>query len=209
MASLSSRLRSTDWASLSNGIFLPLGAVAGYQTGNASYTPASNIDVGNGDAPAAGFTVNTLRFNASGIGLTLAGVNTISTGGLLVTGNAASGGTVSGGTITSGGGSELVVVNFGSLNIGAVIADNGTPSALTVGGSGATTLSAANAYSGVTYLDNGRLNLANPNALGPNNGGLYISGGTLDNTSGSDFTLPGDRAQTWNGDFTYAGRRTP
>jgi autotransporter-associated beta strand protein len=43
--------------------------------------------------------------------------------------------------------------------------------------------------------------------LGPNVGAgvLYIRGGTLDNSYGSDLTLASNNAQVWDGDFPYAG----
>ena len=70
-------------------------------------------------------------------------------------------------------------------------------------GSGTLTLNGANAHSGGTTLAAGRLNVNSPGALGS---GLFtISAGLLDNTSGGAVTLGSNNAQTWAGDFAFAG----
>jgi autotransporter-associated beta strand protein len=56
-----------------------------------------------------------------------------------------------------------------------------------------------------TTLSSGQLNLNHTNAIG--NGGLTLSGGTLDNTSGAAITLATNNTQNWNGNFTFAGSR--
>ena len=161
----------TTWATNTGGT---IGALSTYATGNAAYaTAASNIDVGAGgngttDAPAAAFTVNTLRFNASGLTLTApAGVNTVSTGGILVT--SGSSGTITGGNLEAGAGRELVIINnAGTLNIGSVIQDNAAGSSvltLTGGLYGTTELLNVNSFSGQTNLLGGTLDLANSLAL--------------------------------------------
>ena len=68
----------TDWAGLSGGNIV---AMTTYQTGNANYTTNNNVDVANGDTPASGITVNTLRFNGNNT-LNLSGTNTVNTGGV-------------------------------------------------------------------------------------------------------------------------------
>jgi autotransporter-associated beta strand protein len=77
------------------------------------------------------------------------------------------------------------------------------PTGLTVNGAGAVTIATSNGYTGGTTLVKGRLNMANSAAFGT--GPLAISGGTLDNTSGSSVTLPGTFTQSWSGNFTYGG----
>ena len=74
---------------------------------------------------------------------------------------------------------------------------------LTKSGSGALTLATANSYSGYTTLEAGTLNLANPAALGTSL--FVVSGGTLNNTSGSALALVNNVQQAWNGDFTFTG----
>lgn len=78
-----------------------------------------------------------------------------------------------------------------------------TGGALTKSGTGALTLNTSNTYAGGTTLNAGTLNLGNASALGT--GALTITGGTLDNTSGSAMTNTGNNAQNWNGDFTFTG----
>ncbi len=70
-------------------------------------------------------------------------------------------------------------------------------------GSGILTLSGANNYSGGTYISGGTLRINNANAIGT--GTLTISGGTLDNTKGTAFTLATNNPINLLGGFTYAG----
>lgn len=75
-------------------------------------------------------------------------------------------------------------------------------------GAGALTLSGANTLTGNTTLEAGTLNVNNASALGnTSSGALVVKGGTLDNTSGADVTLPAAKAQTWAGDFTFTGSK--
>ena len=150
----------TTWASISASG--SLGALSTYQTGAGNYISTSNIDVGNSvasatDSPSGNFTVNTLRFNAAGLtlALSLSGTGVVSTGGILVT-SAGTTDSITGGTLESGGGKELLVIDNGSLNIGSVIADSaGGASALNLVGSGTTSLTASNTYSGQTTIGGG------------------------------------------------------
>ncbi len=71
---------------------------------------------------------------------------------------------------------------------------NGT-TALTRSGTGALTLGSTNTYSGATSLTAGTLNINNGSALG--NSVFTITGGTIDNTSGSLVTL-NNNVQNWN-----------
>ena len=74
--------------------------------------------------------------------------------------------------------------------------------ALVKNGPGSLTIDTANSYTGGTSLNNGLLNLGNQNALGT--GPLTISGGSIDNTSGSLITLSGGAVNV-NGGFTFVG----
>ena len=74
---------------------------------------------------------------------------------------------------------------------------------LAITGGGAVTIANSNSYTGGTTLFNGLLNLANSAALG--SGPLAITGGSLDNTSGTAMTLGGNIAQSWSGSFTFVG----
>jgi autotransporter-associated beta strand protein len=170
---------ANDWA-------LPLGGTT--VMGTATYTvnvftnPTANVAVTASEAPAA-FTVNSLCFNsAAAVTLTLSGVNTVTSGGLLVDAtNGSSGITITGGTLTSGntnadGTHDLIFINntasSGNIVINSVIADNGANSVgLTVGStsvalpSGSVQLGAANTFSGTTLVTAGTLQLNNSLAL--------------------------------------------
>jgi autotransporter-associated beta strand protein len=77
---------------------------------------------------------------------------------------------------------------------------------LTMNGSGTVTIGNANAYSGSTNLNAGRLNIANSAALGSAYFGatLTINGGTLDNMSGGPLKTD-NYPIFWNGGFTFVG----
>ena len=127
-------------------------------------------------------------------------------------------------TLNNGIAAGAISATTGSHTINAPIALNGnaniTPGAstgitfggiisgigrsLTFSGAGASTLNAANTYSGGTTLSAGTLNLGNDAALG--GGPLTISAGTtIDNTKGSLLTSANNNAQNWNGSFTFTG----
>ena len=165
-----------DWANQSGGNIIKL---ASYNAN--SFTSTDNANVTGSQTPAAGITVNTLRFNdAPATTLTLSGTNTVSTGGLLVTAATATNGvTIAGGNLQAGGGKELVLINNGKLAVSSAIVNNSTASALTVAGTGTTTLSGANTYSGVTTVTGGTLSVANlGNALGTGTSPLVLGGGS-------------------------------
>lgn len=138
-----------------------------YSTGNANYTATRNIDVTDGDAPAADFTVNTLRFNGNHT-LTLLGTNNVvSTGGVLVTSGSTS--TITGGTLRSSGTADaLQFINFGTqLTINSVIANNGSdPTNVTLAGPGTTILNGENTYTGGTFITGGTVKVGHAQALG-------------------------------------------
>lgn len=156
-------------------------------TGNANVTVAAL-------AATAGSTVNSIRFNTAATAqtLTLSGVNTITTGGILI-GNTTSGIiTIAGGTIQPGAGvGELALIvnkpNTGEI-ISSVIADNGaTPTAVTFRGNpnGGTTgsilgLAANNIYTGPTYVTSGRLQVVTAGINTPfgtgSNAIVYVDG---------------------------------
>jgi len=165
----------SNWASLSGNNIIPL---ASYNADTFT-TATFNTDVTTTDAPAA-FTVNTLRLSGAGAAgaLTLAsGTSVVNTGGILVT-SAATGATIGGsGSIAPGAGKELVIIDNGALTINAPIANNAAgASALTLAGSGTTTLNGNSTYTGATVIDSGKVILGGSNALGA---ALSVNGGTL------------------------------
>jgi autotransporter-associated beta strand protein len=174
----------TTWLTNSSGT---LGALSTYATGTANYIATNNVDVTSGDS-VSGVTVNTLRFNAANDALTLAGTNVVSTGGILATATGA-GSTISGGTLTSGGGKELVIIDNGSLNVGSVIANNtGGASALTLAGTGTTTLSGANTFTGNTSINAGTTKLG-VSQVGTASGALGTGAGTVSVATGATLDL--------------------
>ena len=198
--------QQNDWL-LARGA--PTGTLAATYTADDFTTAANNVNVTGNDSPAT-FTINSLRFNTAGAQtLTLSGVNTITTGGILVGFTVgANTTTITGGTLTSGNTTadskhDLIVFNNNSASsssivaINSVIADNGaTPVGLTVGTTQAVTptgtvqLGAANTFSGTTYITKGTLTLLNSLAL---------------QNSTFDTTLPGTLVLTSVGGATTFG----
>ncbi len=131
---------------------------ASYST---TYAATNNVDVTNGDAPS-GVTVNSLRFGgASNKVLTLSGINTVSTGGILIT-PAATGSQITGGTLRgnpNAASRELLLINHGSIDVTSTIADNGSGSSVVIGGPGTTTLGGSNTFTGVVSINQGTTKL--------------------------------------------------
>jgi len=151
------------WASTSGSNVVSFNGA--YSTGNANYTSTKNVDVTNGDS-VSDVTVNTLRFNGNDT-LTLSGTNTVGLGAVLVTSTVSTGATITGGTLKAGAGKELVLINKGNqLTVNSIIADNATPSVLTLSGPGTTILNGVNTYTGATYINGGTVKVGNSSALG-------------------------------------------
>ena len=169
---------------------------------SATYQQITGAITGQNNA-----TFTTLNISGNN-DFTLAASQTVSVNGILKTGNVVGGATISGGTgiqaATSG--AELVIRTDGAndaLTISSPILANGA-SMLTKSGAGTLTLSAANNYTGGTYLNAGTLNINNAAALGT--GKLTINGGTIDNTSAAALTT-GNNTQAWNNDFAFTGTK--
>lgn len=86
---------------------------------------------------------------------------------------------------TTAGTTRNVAVNGNTLNVGGVISNGTTVNSLTKTGGGVLTFSgtAANAYTGLTTVTNGALNLAKTAAVNSIVGDLLISGGRLQFTN--------------------------
>ena len=186
---------TVDWATtISSSSPYTLSGLAG---GNYTALPTSggsssiNYIMTTGTSLGGNVSVNMLKLENPSGDLALGGNTlTFSGSGLLCSGSTAT--TITG---TAGGtrltGTELIVhqYNSGGLTIGAVI---GGTTILTKTGSQKLTLSGANTHSGVTYLNAGKLNLANQNALSGST--LNMNGGTLSfdsSVSGNAFTIKG------------------
>ena len=174
--------------------FARVNANAGAQGGTHIYGGAiyTNIFANNtntdmtADLTAANNT-NTMsvRFtNASPRTLTLTGTNVITSGGILVgSGVGANQTTITNAALTSGNGQDLIVHQYdtlGNLVIHSIVTDNGATSiALTKTGGGTVVLGGANSYSGLTYINQGTLQVGTGgtagnlgNALGVTNSGV-------------------------------------
>jgi autotransporter-associated beta strand protein len=170
---------ANNWTSDSAGSTLLAGAPSTTADVVFAATGASNLSTTLG----ADYTVSTVTLNTGGI--TIGGANTLTantTSALAIRDTATSG------------------TNVISANLA------GTGAGLTKSGAGTLTLSGANTFGGGLILSAGTLNLNS--ATAPGSGTITISGGTLDNTSGSAVTLSNNNTQSWNGDFTFTGTNT-
>lgn len=184
----------TDWAVGSP--IAPL-AAGGYQadlnpanwgaTSNVTLNASTTANVGDGT------NINSLQLTAAST-VTLDGTLTLSSGGLLVTGNGAT--AIAGGTLKGGAGADLIVHQYATsdLTISSTLADNGSASSLTKSGTGKLVISGANSLTGGNYLNAGAVEVSDLAKLA--GGPLVFAGGALRYT-GADATE--NRAITLNG----------
>lgn len=173
-----------------------------------------NLTVGSFNVTAATgtFTIRNATNNTTST-LTLGGAGDLGNG---VSGTAADllyAATGSTFTITGVNGTNALVNvvlgqsgNFnaaGTINVSSVISDGGNNFAVTKTGAGTLALQGANTYGGGTTLSTGTLSIENNSAIGT--GAFTINGGTITNGGGSAVTLATNNAQTWGGNFSYAG----
>lgn len=192
------------WATINNAGWV---TVAGGFGGPATYTSDTwgaglNTDVTTSSSPASDATTGTLRFNTAAANIvTLAGTNTISSGGILVTSAVgANASTITGGSLRGANGSDLVVfqnntTSGGSLTIASSIVDNTSATGLTKAGQGSLHLTGVNNYTGNTVINSGAISFSGSNT---SIGNVYVnSGGTL--RIGANNTLPDTANLTLNG----------
>jgi autotransporter-associated beta strand protein len=100
----------------------------------------------------------------------------------------------------------LTINGSGSTTISGITSGTGS---ITKTGAGALTLSGANTYSGGTTLTSGTLNINNAGSGGTSSaigtGTFTINGGTIDNTTAGAITLSTNNAVTFGGNFTFGG----
>ncbi|MGA2498363.1 MAG: autotransporter-associated beta strand repeat-containing protein, partial [Tepidisphaeraceae bacterium] len=158
-----------------------------YTTANSAATFSGNADITGSFTATSGATVNSIRFNTGSLTLTLAGTNTISTGGVLF-GSGITAATITGGTIRPAAGQELVFINNKpnvAATIGSVLADGtsgpttvtfrGNPNAGTTGAIFSVT--ANNTYTGPTYITLGRVQDSTAGVTTPlGTGTVYVDG---------------------------------
>ena len=175
-----------SWAAKSaDGTFITaLEGVGGY-TGSTASTLAGNADVASGvdTSLAADASVTSLRFSQNeGRVISIAGGQTLTTGGLLITPSVGTAGSaINGGTLRGAAGKDLVVFQNGTqaFTIGSVIADNTSATGLTKAGSGRLVLTAQNSFTGNIQISQGALEVS-----GGSNGtlsgiGANIAGRTI------------------------------
>ncbi len=193
------------------------GALSFTNTGSISVTSTASTTLTFTGSNAINFapaivngsgTVGLIKNGTSALVLTgsstYTGTTAINQGTLQIGNGGATGGLSPSSAITGSAGATLAFnrsntvtqgIDFNSAIGGSVnVAQNGV---------GTLVLSGSNAYSGVTTLSAGRLNINHANAIGT--GTFTISGGSLDNASASALSLATNNPQNWNGDFTFVG----
>lgn len=144
---------------------------------------------------------------------------TILSGGLLVSTAGTGSSTITGGTLKGAAGADLIVLQnliASPLTIGSVIADNGSATALTLGGLGGTLiLTNNNTYTGATYINAGSLQVGAGAASGSisTSSSIIDSGGTLsfnrpDSTSVGAVSGLGGITQLGTGTLTLTADNT-
>lgn len=126
------------------------------------------------------------------------------TGGVTLTDNATIGTTAGNLTLTSGNnldasGFDLTLDSNSQISVNRVITDSTGNSDVTKTGTGSTTFTQNNTYSGTTTVSEGTLTITNSGALGDTSNGTTVSsGGTLELSGG--LTLAGGETFTVSGD---------
>jgi autotransporter-associated beta strand protein len=181
-----------DWATNStDGDDGPITTFTAYTLSSVAGNSAANyldknISVDSSQTLDLAVTPNSLRFNTAGAHtLTLTDVNTITTGGILVTSAVGANPLlITGGSLSGAAGGDLSITQNnpdGSLTIASVIDNNGTTNVVKFG-PGLAILSGDNTYTGATTVSGGTLTLSGANTV--NSGTLTVA-----NIGGIDATL--------------------
>ena len=182
LLTLSGNLSGTQNLALGGAGSITISGVIGTSTGTLTKDGAGTATLSGSNTYTGATTINagTLQIGNAGTTGSLATSSAITNNGTLAFNRT--------NTITQGTDFNSVISGTGSL---------------IQAGSGNLILSGANSYSGGTTLSAGTLNINNASAIGT--GTLTISGGTLNNTSGSLVTLSTNNAQNWNSNFAFTG----
>ncbi|MEA3209118.1 MAG: hypothetical protein QOE70_2175 [Chthoniobacter sp.] len=167
--------------------------------GTIDNTSAGAITTGNyaqtwgGDFAFTG--TQALNFGAGAV--TLGASRVVTVGGTGATGTLTVNGDI------TGAGFDLTKAGTGTLVLNGVV---GTTTGGVLVNAGTLTLTGPNTYTGATTLAGGAtLNFNSTRAVGA--GTLVLNGGTLDNSTVAAITNLNNNAQTWGGDFVFAGTR--
>ena len=183
---------NSDWAAQSAGgtNLTSLATLGGYTASTASAL-AGNADVSSGvdTSLAASASVTSLRFNQNeGRTISIAGGQTLTTGGILVTPTVATAGSaINGGTLSGPAGKDLAVFQNSPVAfiVGSVIADSTTATGLTKAGNGSLSLTAQNSFTGNIQVSGGSL-VVSGGSNGTLNGlGANVAGRTLNVAQGA------------------------
>ncbi len=171
---------------------------SGNGTGGGGGGAGSSSSGSNGAAPAGGAGGT----GTNGLGIGGNGANGYSFTSSPSTTNGSNGGVPGGG----GSGAYWTGSNpsSGQGASGQIIISYTVSYSITKSGIGTLTLGGTNSFVGGVTLSAGTLNINNASALGATSGTFTISGGTLDNTSGSSITMV-NYPMSWAGHFTFTG----
>ena len=180
----------TDWLAAAS----PAAAYSAYSALAASGLSATGNYLSTADLTIAGpESVNSLKL-AGAQTLSLTGLLTVATGGVLFD-NGTGAATITGGALGASA-SEVIVTVAGAAAANALtIASpiSGGAGSLTKAGPGLLVLSGANAYTGATYINQGTVRLSGTTVtLGSNSSVSLLQGATL------DINAAGSSASNWN-----------
>jgi autotransporter-associated beta strand protein len=198
-----------DWATGAGGGAVSALPAGGYTSALASgNNSATNA---NPNVSPGAFTTGTLKLTTNFDWTANSGdVITLDGGGILVPIGVSNYLSASSGTVALRGssGGELVFQGGGTLQLAssAVIANNGSATALTKAGSGTLILNGSDTFTGTITLDSGTLVFGNNNALGTSTTALFnINGGVLDCIGNRAPLQNGAGHSSYSGDFTFLG----
>lgn len=180
-----------------------------FDTGTVTLGKAVTVTVANNTLGQGGEISGGYSLTKAGLGTLLLSGNNTYTGGtviregtLQIGNNGYTGSLPSTGSITNNG---LLVFQRSNpttqgSQFGTVISGSGM---VQQAGTGLLILNGSNTFTGGFQLSSGRVHINSASALG--RGAITISGGYIDNSSGSAVTLTTNNPQVWNTSFTFEG----
>jgi autotransporter-associated beta strand protein len=169
----------TNWA-VQSGVVIA--GLAGFSTN--IYTANANTDVtANANPPT--FTTNSLRFNVPNLSVGLTGINSLQSGGILVT--------------PSGGADQITGASATLVASGEMIVHQYSSGAFTIGAAISATSGLTKTGPGTLFLSGNNTGLTGP--INVNRGGLVVTGQTAAVNSASAINFNDDRIDN----FTFGG----